>query len=268
MNREPHPTAAIDEGARLAAGVGVGPCAVIEAGVRVGPGCRIHAHAVLRAGTVLEANVEVHPHAVLGGEPQDLRFDRDTPSGVHIGAGTIIREHVTINRATATGANTTVGANCFLLAACHLPHDASVGDGTVIANAALFGGHVSIGAHCFIGGSAVFHQGVRIGDGVMASGNGAFTRDIAPYLLVSGRDRVNGLNRVGLKRQGYPAAAVGELKELFRAVLDTPGNPRELAAALTAETELGRRFLAFFAGGTRGFLTRRAGRNPDEVPDA
>jgi UDP-N-acetylglucosamine acyltransferase len=79
------------------------PAALIEDGARLGHGCVIHAHALIRRHCHLEDGVVVHPYAVLGGDPQDLGFKSETPSGVHIGARTVIREHVTVNRSTKTG---------------------------------------------------------------------------------------------------------------------------------------------------------------------
>jgi UDP-N-acetylglucosamine acyltransferase len=69
---------------------------------------------------VLGDRVVVHPFAVLGGDPQYLKFDRAHRPGVRIGAGTVIREHVTINRSIHAGGFTTVGENCFFMAASHV----------------------------------------------------------------------------------------------------------------------------------------------------
>ncbi|HXB01466.1 MAG TPA: acyl-ACP--UDP-N-acetylglucosamine O-acyltransferase, partial [Opitutaceae bacterium] len=79
------------------------PTAIIEDGAQLGAGCEIHACAIIKRGTVLGERVIVHSFAVLGGDPQDLRFSHDTPSGVRIGADTTIRENVTINRSTQPG---------------------------------------------------------------------------------------------------------------------------------------------------------------------
>src|SRR5690606_41283756 len=113
------------------------PPAVIENGVSLGDGCHIHAGVVLRAGTVLGDRVTVHPGAVLGGEPQSLGFNPSIVSGVRIGNGTTIREHVTINRASGAGAATTVGEGCFLMAAAHLGHGWASADNVELANSAV-----------------------------------------------------------------------------------------------------------------------------------
>jgi UDP-N-acetylglucosamine acyltransferase len=123
----------------------------------------------------------VHPFAVIGGDPQDLSFDAATASGVRIGARTVIREHVTISRATRAAAATEVGTDCFLMAGCHVAHDCRIGHRVVIANAVLLAGHVQIGDRAFLGGGAVIHQFCRIGEGAMIGGGARISRDIAPF---------------------------------------------------------------------------------------
>ena len=74
------------------------PTAIVEPGAQLGDGCVIHAGAIIRSGAVLAEKVAVHPYAIVGGDPQVLRFDPATPTGVKVGAGTIVREYATINR--------------------------------------------------------------------------------------------------------------------------------------------------------------------------
>src|SRR5690349_19139575 len=93
------------------------PTAVVEPGAQLGADCEVQAYAIVKAGVQLGDRVVVHPFAVVGGDPQYLKFDRRTASGVHVGGGTVIREHVTINRSIVAGGNTQLGENCFLMAA-------------------------------------------------------------------------------------------------------------------------------------------------------
>lgn len=231
------------------------PTAIVEEGARLGAGCIIHAYAVVRRCCVLGDGVAVHPFAVVGGDPNFLKFDPATPSGVQVGAGTVIREHASINRSIYAGKHTAVGARCYLMANAHVGHDCNVGDDVVLATNIMLGGHVDVGHHTFFGGGAGAHQFCRIGEGVMIAGLARITQDLAPYLLVAERNEVSGLNLVGLKRRGVPREAIAELKDCFREVF-AGGDPRKLAAARLAagvrSAEAGR-FLAFFAGGKRGF---------------
>ena len=80
-----HPTAIIGEGARLGAGVRVGPYAIIEREATIGDDTEIRAHAVIKRFTTLDAANVIHEGAVIGGEPQDLSF-KECESYLHIGA--------------------------------------------------------------------------------------------------------------------------------------------------------------------------------------
>src|SRR4051812_27746398 len=93
------------------------PTAIVEPGAQLGTDCEIQPYAIVKRGVELGDRVIVHPFAVIGGDPQYLKFDRRTESGVKVGAGTVIREHVTINRSIVAGGYTLLGENCFLMAA-------------------------------------------------------------------------------------------------------------------------------------------------------
>jgi len=242
------------------------PTAIVEPGAQLGDGCVIHAGAIVKSGAILGERVAVHPYAVVGGDPQVLRFDPATPTGVKVGAGTIVREYVTINRSTEKGCHTTVGSNCLLMACSHVAHDGVVGDNVVIANAVLIAGHVSVGNHAVLGGGSAYHQFTRIGEGAIIGGLSRITLDIPPFVMAAERDDVAGLNLVGLRRRGVPGDAVRELKEAFRLVYRKRGNIREIAAQALADgtfksAEAGR-FLAFITAGTRGIARARRAEPP------
>jgi UDP-N-acetylglucosamine acyltransferase len=248
----------------------VHPAAIVEDGARLGEGCVVHAHAIVRRHVELGAGVIVHPGAVIGGDPQDLKFDPAIESGVRVGARTVLREHVTINRATRPGGHTAIGTDCFLMTGSHVAHDCQLGDGVVLANAALLAGHVQIGERAFLGGAAVFHQFVRIGALAMIGGGARIAQDVPPYVMATERNEVIGLNVVGIKRRGIDRDTVAELKRAFRAVYFGSGNIRELAdAALRADdyhSAEARAFLEFFTTGKRGFARARRGADADAGP--
>lgn len=249
------------------------PTAIVDPGAQLGVDCEIQAYAVIAKGSVLGDRVVVHPFAVIGGDPQYLKFDRGTGSGVRVGAGTVLREHVTINRSIHAGGVTTLGENCFLMATSHVAHDCVVGNHVVFANTALLGGHVEVGDHTFLGGGAAVHQFCRIGEGVMVAGHASITRDVPHFTMVAERDDIIGFNVVGLRRRGFARAAVAELKAAYHAVYFSSGNIRAVAAVALAggkfSTAEARRFLDFFAGGKRGFARARraAGAEPLEGDD-
>lgn len=237
-----HPGAFVDPAAELGQDVEVMPGAVVTRWARLGD------------------RVVVHPGAVIGGDPQYLAFKRATPSHAVIGADTVLREGVTVNRSIHADTATVVGARCFLMACSHVGHDCAVADDVVLANGALLAGHVSVGSFTFVGGNAAVHQFCRIGAVVMVGGLAAITADVPPYCLVAERTVVSGLNLVGLKRRGWSRDVIREIKLAYRAVMRPVGNMRPLAAALWPEavSEQARTFLAFFAEGKRSIARPRS----------
>mgnify|MGYP005861138689 CR=1 FL=1 len=227
-----HPTAIIDPQARVAEDVEVGPYAIIEERVSIAAGCRIAAHAIVRRGSILDQEVVVDSFAVVGGPPQDLSFSPATASSVQVGAGTVIREGVTIHRSTQADGVTRIGANCLLMGNSHVAHDCQLGDGG-----------------CGI------HQYVNIGQMVMVAGNASITYDVPAYVMVAERSTVTGLNLVGLKRR-LSREVISDLRACYKSVYMQPGDPVKLAQATTAQTPEGKDFLACFRPSRRGRMSR------------
>ncbi|MDP2136830.1 MAG: acyl-ACP--UDP-N-acetylglucosamine O-acyltransferase [Candidatus Didemnitutus sp.] len=243
------------------------PTALVEPGAQLGANCVIHAYAVVTKYCVLGAGVVVHPFAVVGSEPNFLKFDPAIATGVRIGAGTVLREHSSINRSIYAGKETVVGARCFLMANAHVGHDCEVGDDVVMATNVMLGGHVSIGDFTFIGGGAGVHQFARLGEGVMVAGLARITQDIAPFLMVAERNEVPGFNLVGMKRRGVSREAIKELKACYARVF-AGGDPRAHAKTVISagvQSDEARRFLEFFAGGKRGFARPDGRASSDET---
>jgi len=247
------------------------PTAIIEEGVQLGADCAVHAYAVIKKHSVLGDGIVVHSFAVIGDVPQFLKFDPSTVSGVRIGAGTVVREHATINRSIHSGKETTVGARCFLMANVHVGHDSAVDDDVVLANNVMLAGHVTVGRHTFVGGGAGIHQFCRIGGGAVVSGLSRIAQDIPPFTMSAERNEVIGLNLLGLKRRNASREVIRELKAAFRAVYFTTGNIREVAKVHLAsdmfKTTEAREFLAFFTEGKRGFARARLGSAEGEGDD-
>jgi UDP-N-acetylglucosamine acyltransferase len=257
-----HPSALVHPSAQVDPSAEVGPFALVEAGAVVGPGCRLAAHAILKVGSTLGAGVVVDHFAVVGGDPQDLSFDPATRSRVSVGPRTVIREHVTLHRATKPDAATVIGADSLLMAGSHVAHDCILGDGVILANGCMLGGHVQVGDKAFISGGVAVHQFCRIGGGSLTSGNAVITEDVPPDALAHGRNQLAGLNLVGLRRRGVAAEAVAELKRAYHAVYVPGAGCASLAQAALADgtyrTTEARAFLEFFLGGKRGRFAQPA----------
>jgi UDP-N-acetylglucosamine acyltransferase len=236
-----HRTAIVAAGARLGAGVEVGPYAVIEDDVEIGDECRIGPHAVIHRQVRLGARNRIHAHAVIGGSPQDLSF-KDADTWLVIGDDNIVREGVTIHRATRTETPTRIGSHCFLMAYAHVAHDCQLGDGVILTNNVNLGGHVEVGDDCMLGGGAGVHQFVRIGAQAMVSAHALLRKDALPFTLVGGEPvRHYRLNTVGLRRRGITGERYQALEQAFRALREAT----DLGAVpATPEIELLRSWLA------------------------
>ncbi len=249
-----HPTAVVDPGARLGAGILIGPHAVIEANTDIGEGCEIRAHAVVKRFTRIGRENVVHEGAVLGGEPQDLAF-KGAASELVIGDRNKIREGVTIHRGTEPGSTTVVGSDCFLMAYSHVAHNDRLGDGVVLANCALLAGHVDVGDRAFISGGVVVNQFCRVGRLAMVGGNSRIPMDCLPFVDTTGIPaRALGLNVVGLRRAGIDASGLRSMKQAYRILLRSK---LPLAEALGQMATLGNplveEMIAFIRASKRGF---------------
>jgi UDP-N-acetylglucosamine acyltransferase len=215
-----HPTAVIHPDAELHPTVQVGAYAVVGNRVKVGPGTVIGAHVVLDGWTEIGARNQVFPGADIGLPPQDLKYD-GAITQVKIGDDNLIREYVTINRATYTGEATVIGNGNLLMAYVHVGHNCVIEDRVVIANSTALAGHVHIESRATISGVLGIHQFVRVGRLAMVGGMSRINRDVPPYMLVEGNPaRVRSLNLVGLRRSGLMDADQGRtyqaLKKAFR----------------------------------------------------
>lgn len=232
-----HPTAIIADGAKLAADVEVGPYSVIGSQSEIGAGCIIGAHVILEHRVVIGAGTKVGHGTILGANPQDLAFDvARTDTGVRIGKSNVIREYVTIHRATQKDNDTVVGDGNFLMTGFHMGHDSVVGNGVMAANNVLLAGHVRVQDRAFLGGGTVFHQFMEVGCLAMVRGGCRFSKDIPPFLVATGENHVAGINAVGLRRAGISAQARKDIKRAFRLLYQSGKNVSQALDAAAGET--------------------------------
>jgi len=210
-----HPSAIVSRDARIAEDVEIGPNCVIDGPSVLGSGVSLAGNSWLHGKVVVGEHSSIGWGAVLGADPQDLSFDPGIDSGVEIGSHNTIREYATIHRATKPGGTTRTGARVMLMVGVHLAHDCVVEDDAVLANNVLLGGHVQVGARAFLGGSAAFHQFIRIGTLSIIQGNASIAKDVPPFTIAYGYNRISGVNSIGLRRAGFDAALRSEIKKLF-----------------------------------------------------
>ncbi|MHC4515131.1 MAG: acyl-ACP--UDP-N-acetylglucosamine O-acyltransferase [Planctomycetota bacterium] len=236
--------------------------AIVSEDAVIGANCTIAPYCVVRGRTRVGSHTTIDSFAVIGGDPQQSGFDPATSSSVAIGACVTIREGVTVHRSAVDGGCTIVDDEAYLMTNSHVGHDCKVCRGAVLGTNVMLAGHVLVGEHATLGGGAGVHQFVRIGPGAMVGGNASISYDVPPFTVATERNRLCGLNLVGLRRRHVAAEAIADLKECYRAVFAETGDLRQRARAVLANescgrTPLGREFLEFFEGGTRGFVRDR-----------
>jgi len=211
-----HPSAVVSPQAQIADDAEIGPFCLIDGPATLGPGVSLAGHAWLHGQVSVGQQSTIGWGAVIGADPQDLSFDPATPSGVEIGPNNAIREYVTIHRSTQPGGTTRTGAHVMLMVGVHLAHDCAIGEHAVIANNVMLGGHVCVGERAFLGGGGAFHQFIRVGSYSITQGNASFSKDVPPFSIAHGLNRLSGVNSIGLRRAGFDPATRTEIKLLFR----------------------------------------------------
>ena len=253
-----HRTAIVEEGAKLAGDVEIGPYAVIGPHVEIGAGTRVGAHAVITGHTRIGERNRIFHFVSLGEAPQDKKYAGE-PTRLEIGDDNTIREFCTFNTGTAQDRGvTTVGSHNWIMAYAHIAHDCVVGDHIVLANNATLAGHVEIGDHAILGGLTAVHQFCKVGAHVITGGGTIVYKDIPPFVMAAGQPAVpHGLNNEGLKRRGFSAESLAALKRAYK-ILYREGNTlaeaqAKLAAEAAAHAEV-QALLDFLARAERGII--------------
>jgi UDP-N-acetylglucosamine acyltransferase len=214
-----HPTAIVSPDTYIGEGVEIGAYSVVGSGVRLGNNTVIASHVVIEDDTDIGENCQISQFSSIGGIPQDLKFQGEKTK-VIIGSYNKIREFVTINRATSADIGLTkIGDHNLIMAYCHIAHNCQLGNKIVMANGSNLAGHVLVEDYAIIGGLTGVHQFTRLGAHCMIGGASAVSRDVPPFLTVSGnRARLYGLNLIGMKRRGFQEETIKALKIAYRKI--------------------------------------------------
>src|SRR5215213_2657883 len=230
------------------------PTAVIEDNVEIGPDCEIAAYAVIKQYTRIGARNRIFEHAVIGGEPQDVKFKRET-SYIEIGDDNIIREYCTFHRANGEGETTRIGSRNFFMVGVHVAHNCTIGDDNIFANEVALAGHITIEDHVFFSNNVGAHQFVRMGRYAMIGGKSKIVQDVLPFFITDGNPpRVRGLNSVGLSRAGFSEDAKRALKNAYRTLFKSAAPLADVLERLAqTDDEHVAHLVSFIRGSKRGF---------------
>jgi UDP-N-acetylglucosamine acyltransferase len=211
-----HRTAVVSSTAKLSQGVEIGPFCIVGKRVKLGKNTRLVSHITIKEAEIGDDCI-IYPFTTIGLAPQDTKY-KNEKTMVRIGNNNIIRENVTIHRASVDGdGQTEIGDNNFIMAYSHIAHDCKIGNSTIMANATTLAGHVEVEDFAVIGGLVAIHQFARIGTYSMIGGVSGVSKDIPPYTTASGnRAKLYGLNTTGLKRNGIKESAIKDLKCAYK----------------------------------------------------
>ncbi len=263
-----HPSACVEPGARLGAGVRVGPFCHVGPDATLGEGVRLISHVSVAGVTEIGARTRVFPFASIGHEPQDIKY-RGERVTLTIGEDCLIREGVTINTGTATGTTRTiVGARCFFLANAHVAHDCRIGEGVILSNNVMIAGHCHIGNFAIVSGGSATHQFTRVGAYAFIGGLTGVENDVIPFGMALGnRAALAGLNVVGLRRRGFSHDALHELRRAYRMLFSGKGTLKERIADVAEafpDQEAVQQIVAFLReGGDRAVCVPREGKGEE-----
>ncbi len=252
---EIHPTAVIQEGARIGEGCRIGPYCVIGPNVILGAGCELHSHVVIDGHTEIGSENTFYPFASIGLRTQDLKWDGGT-TWTRVGSNNTFREYVTIHSATADGDATVIGSHNNLLAYTHVAHDCQLGDYIIMSNVGTLAGHVIVEDRAIVGGLAAVHQFCRIGTMSIIGGCSKVVQDVPPYMMLDGNPATTRtLNKEGLKRNGVNEDTQKSMRQayriLFRSEQTFTNAVKQVRADVATSPEL-EHLLAFIESSERG----------------
>lgn len=238
-----HDTAIIHPKAELDENVEVGPFSIISEDVRIGRGTVIGPHVQVDRWTTIGEECQIFFGSTIGNPSKDLKYG-GWRSYTRIGDRNVLREYVSISRATAEDAATIIGDDNLLMNWVNIAHDTVVGSRTIMANFATIAGHVLIEDDARIGAHAAIHQFVRVGKMAMVGACSKFVQDIPPFTVSDGHPaRVRSLNIVGLgTSQVHPMASlspetISRLKQAYRTLFRSKVNLTEAVALVRNEGE-------------------------------
>jgi UDP-N-acetylglucosamine acyltransferase len=229
-----HPTAIVDPECELGTGVEIGPWCILRGRVRLGNNTKLIASVQMAGPVDIGEDCIFYPGSTVGFPPQDFKFKLgDATAGVRIGNGTILREHATVHAASKPDNPTLIGNRVFMMVCSHVGHDARVGNNVILANSALLAGHSHVADNATMSGNTSLHQFGRVGRMAFVSGHAAAAMDVPPFCILAYRNRLGGVNLIGMRRAGFPREHITAVREAYRVCFRHNMIRAELVAELT-----------------------------------
>ncbi|MCF6340730.1 MAG: acyl-ACP--UDP-N- acetylglucosamine O-acyltransferase [Sulfurimonas sp.] len=236
-----HKTAIIEDGAKIASDVIIGPFCYIAKDVILKSGCKLESNVILKGKLKIDKDVRIFSFCTIGCEK----------SNIEIGTKTHIREFCQIGTQESKNKNKkiTIGSNNFLMGYVQILNGVKMGEYCILTNAVKLYENVKCNEKVIIGGLSTIEANNTIGTGVMIGGASVINHDIPPFTLAEGnKASVKGLNLIGLRRILENKKNIEEIKIIYKKVLGD-GIDKKLAKEISQnhKNEYAREFAAFIA---------------------
>lgn len=159
--------------------------------VCIGEGTEIEPGVTFLGKVRIGRNCRIREGTVIGSKGFSWGFDEDgTPTEiVHIG-GVTIGDNVEIGALNAiargTVNDTVIGNFVKTDNLCHIAHNCSIGDNTILTVGVLLSGSVKIGKNCWIGPNTCVKNKLKIGDSVLVGIGSVVINDVEDGTVVAG----------------------------------------------------------------------------------
>lgn len=208
-----HKSVIIEDGAKIAPDVTIGPFCFIGRDVELKSGCRLESNVILKGRLIVEENVKIFSFAVIGCENSEIQIGEKT----HIREFTQIGSHESKEKSNK---KILIGANNFIMGYVQIFSGVELGDFCILTNAVKLYENVKCEERVILGGFSVIEANNTIGTGVMIGGASVINHDIPPFMLVEGnKATIKGLNVIGLRRRLENKGDIEEIKAVFKKIL-------------------------------------------------
>jgi UDP-3-O-[3-hydroxymyristoyl] glucosamine N-acyltransferase len=234
-----HPTAIVSAGARLGAGVEIGPYSIVHEGVELGDGCRVGAYCELGLPTALAGD----PFLRIGAGA-NIRSHAVFYAGSTIGRDLETGHRVTVREGTRAGDGLRLGTLCDVQGDCRLGEHVRLHSGVFVAKGSRIGNYVwlmphvmlandptppsevvlgcELGDYAVVATRAVLMPGVRVGEHALVAAAACVTRGV-PARLIGPAARVRLRDDRGTPAypwprhfsRGYPGSVLARWSDLF-----------------------------------------------------
>ncbi|MBT3279411.1 MAG: UDP-3-O-(3-hydroxymyristoyl)glucosamine N-acyltransferase [Phycisphaerales bacterium] len=195
-----HPSAVVDETARLAEGVRIGPGAVVGANatvgantalcagavlgrdVLVGQDCVLCENAVVRQGCELGDEVRIGPSSVVGYDGFGYFFRDGKHNKVPHAGNVVIESGVELGACSCVDrgkfGSTRVGAGTKVDNLVQIAHNVQVGPACILVSQVGIAGSTTLGTGVVLGGSTGIRDNIHLADGVQVAAYAAVANDL------------------------------------------------------------------------------------------